>query len=123
MMMLGARKKVKKSSHQFSGNVHVKKGDLVMIIAGKHKGTTGVVKAVFPKTSKALVEGITVKKAVKPNPQYGIEGGLVDMEVPINTSKLMVVDPQTQQPSRIRRSVDENGKKSRVFVKTGNMAD
>ncbi|MFM7468553.1 MAG: 50S ribosomal protein L24 [Vampirovibrionales bacterium] len=121
--MLGAKRKHKKTNHQFSGKVHVKKGDLVVVTVGKYKGHTGTVTAVFPKFGKATVEGVTVKKAVKPNPQFGIQGGITDIPLALNTSKLMIVDPQTQKPSRIRYQTDEAGKKVRVFVKTGNQAD
>jgi len=81
----------------------LKKGDEVVVITGKDKGKRGQVLKVNPDTNRVLVAGINVvKKAVKPNPQSGREGGIVDKEAAIHASNVMLVDPKTQKPTRKR---------------------
>lgn len=81
----------------------LKKGDEVLVITGKDKGKRGQVARVMPTTNAVLVTGINlIKKAVKPNPQTGVEGGLVTKEAPIDASNVMRVDPATGKPTRKR---------------------
>lgn len=102
---------------------HVKKGDTVMIIAGKDKGKTGTIKRVFRSKGKVLVEGLNiVKKAVRPNPMLGQRGGIVEMEAPLNVSKVMLYDTKNNQASRAKVTVIE-GKRIRVAKKTGEQFD
>jgi large subunit ribosomal protein L24 len=103
---------------------HVKRGDMVMVIAGKDKGKVGTVKRVLRSRGKVLVEGINiVKKAVRPNPQLGQEGGLIEMEAPLYVCKVMLYDVKNSQPSRAK-SIDVEGKgKIRVSKKSGEHFD
>jgi large subunit ribosomal protein L24 len=97
---------------------HVKKGDTVMVIAGKDKGKTGTVKRVFRNKGKVLVEGLNiVKKAVRPNPMLGQRGGIIEMEAPLFVSKVMLYDIKNNQPSRAKIKI-VNGKAVRVSKKT-----
>jgi len=81
----------------------LKKGDEVIIIAGKDKGKRGQIIKVDPIANKVLVSGLNlIKKAVKPNPQTGTEGGIVTKEAPIHASNVALVDPTTQKPTRKR---------------------
>jgi large subunit ribosomal protein L24 len=101
----------------------VKKGDTVMVIAGKDKGKTGTIKRVFRSKGKVLVEGLNiVKKAVKPNPMLGQRGGIVEMEAPLYVSKVMLYDTKNSQPSRARVEVLD-GKRVRIAKKTGEQFD
>ena len=97
---------------------HIKKGDKVQVLAGESKGKTGTVIRMLPGQNKALVEGVNVvKKHQKPsatNPQ----GGIVDQEAPIHLSNLMLVDPKTNEPTRVGRKKDDNGKLVRYSKKT-----
>lgn len=107
---------------------HIKRGDTVYVLTGSSKGQTGVVKQVMKEQGKALVEGINLKKkAVKPNPMLGVQGGLIESEVPISLSNLMVYDHTIGKPTRVRREVvaDANGKQKRVrvSVKSGEKLD
>ena len=92
----------------------IKKGDTVMVISGAQKGTTGEVTSVDPKSNSAIVQGVNVRtKHQKPsmtNPQ----GGITKMEVPVNMSKLMPLDPSTKKPTRIKIKTLADGKKVRV---------
>jgi large subunit ribosomal protein L24 len=99
--------------------IRLKKGDTVVVVAGKEKGKTGNVIATHPRENKVTVEGINiVKKAVKPtrtNPQ----GGIVAITKPIWVSKVAIVDPSTKKASRIGYQLDKEGSKTRVFKSSG----
>ena len=81
----------------------LKKGDEVLVITGKDRGKRGQVTKVSPSTNRVVVAGINlVKKATKPNPQTGAEGGMVTKEASIHASNVMLVDPASQKPTRKR---------------------
>ncbi|KHD85728.1 50S ribosomal protein L24 [Bacillus ginsengihumi] len=102
--------------------MHVKKGDKVMVISGKDKGKTGTILAAFPKKDRVIVEGVNVvKKHSKPS-QANPQGGIFDKEAPIHVSNVMVVDPKTNEPTRIGYQVVD-GKKVRVAKKSGEVLD
>jgi large subunit ribosomal protein L24 len=93
--------------------LHVKTGDTVMVISGKDKGKTGIIKRVFMDRGKILVEGVNIiKKATRPN-QANLQGGIIEMEAPLQVSKVMLFDHATNKPVRIRHQVVD-GKKVRV---------
>jgi large subunit ribosomal protein L24 len=95
----------------------LKKGDTVVVTAGKDKGKEGKITKVIPKENKVIVEGINVaKKSVKPNGQF--EGGIIDIEKPIDASNVMIKDPKTGKPTRIGHTVDKDGKKVRITKKS-----
>ena len=98
--------------------MRVKKGDTVVVIAGKDKGKKGTVTKVFTKANRVLVEGVNVitkhQKPTAVNPQ----GGIINKEAPIHISNVMPVDPETGKGTRVRFEV-KDGKKVRVSVKSG----
>ncbi|GLY12775.1 MULTISPECIES: 50S ribosomal protein L24 [Bacillaceae] len=102
--------------------MNVKKGDKVMVITGKDKGKTGIVLAAFPKKDRVLVEGINiVKKHAKPS-QVNPQGGIISQEAPIHVSNVMLLDPKTNEPTRVGFKVVD-GKKVRVAKKSGETLD
>ena len=104
--------------------VHVRKDDTVQVISGKDRGKRGRVLRVMPKDSRALVEGVNmVKRHTKPIPQRNIKGGVVEKEGAIHISNLMVVDPDTDKPTRVGRKVLEDGKRVRVAKRSGAVLD
>ena len=104
-------------------NLHVKKGDTVIVITGKDKGKKGKVLAAFPKQNRVLVEGINlVKRHTKPNPANP-QGGIVTQESAIHVSNVMAADPKTGEPTRVGYKVLENGNKVRYAKKSGEMFD
>ena len=104
--------------------VHVRKDDTVQVISGKDRGKRGRVLRVMPKDSRALVEGVNmVKRHTKPIPQRNIKGGVVEKEGAIHISNLMVVDPDTDKPTRVGRKVLEDGKRGRVAKRSGAVLD
>ena len=81
----------------------LKKGDTVVVIAGKEKGKRGEIAKVSPASNKVLVTGLNlIKKATKANQQTGEGGGIITKEAPIHASNVMLVDPTTQKPTRKR---------------------
>lgn len=110
------RKNINSIQKRFAPKLHIKKGDEVIIIAGKEKGNKGVVSKVLVSQSRAIVEGRNLaKKHVKP--QQDQPGGIQEVEMPIHVSNLMLVDKKGT-PSRIGRK-EENGKLVRYFKKSG----
>ncbi len=97
---------------------HVKRGDTVMVISGKDKGKTGLVKQIFKARGKVVVEGLNImKKAVKPNPMAGQKGGIVEMEAPLHISNVMIYDAKASKPTRIKRQqITDGGSKRWVRV-------
>jgi large subunit ribosomal protein L24 len=101
----------------------VKKGDTVVVIAGKNKGKSGEVLRVLPKADKVLVAGVNiVTKHVKPS-QQNPQGGRVQREAPLHISNVMVADPQDGKPTRIRYNVLNDGRKVRIAVRSGEQID
>lgn len=101
---------------RFATKLHVKKGDMVKVISGDNKGKSGRIVTVYPKTSRAIVEGLNmVSRHTKPNAQNP-QGAIVKKEAPIHISNLMVMSGST--PSRVGRKV-EGDKIVRVAKKTG----
>jgi large subunit ribosomal protein L24 len=98
---------------------HVKKGDIVVVMAGDDKGKTGEVMRVYPDKDKVLVQGVNMVykhlRRSRENPQ----GGRIQKEMPINISNVLPVDPKTNQPTRVGFKVKEDGSKQRVAKKSG----
>ena len=101
--------------------VKVKKGDTVVVIAGKDKGARGKVIAAYPRLDKILVEGVNrVKKhtRIRTTQRGAKTGGIVTQEAAIHVSNVMVVDPDGK-PTRVGYRIDDNGQKVRVARSTG----
>lgn len=99
----------------------VVKNDTVLVISGNYNGKKGKVLKVFPKGQRVIVEGVNfIKRHTKPT-QKNPQGGIVEKEAPIHVSKLMVVCPKCDAPSRIGRQVLEDGKRVRVCKSCGEM--
>ncbi len=95
----------------------IKKGDKVRVLAGKDKGKTGKVITVYPKKSRALVEGINMaKKCYRKSQQYP-QGAIIPKEMPIQISNLGLLSPVSGKPTRIKTLVAGDGSKQRVSAK------
>ncbi len=96
----------------------IRKGDEVVVLAGKDKGKRGVVLS-RKSESHVVVEGVNVaKKHVRPNPMKGVQGGIVDKAMPIHVSNVALFDAKTGKPSRVAIRA-EGGKSIRVLKATG----
>lgn len=94
------------------------KGDEVIVITGKDKGRRGTVRQMLD--DKAIVDNVNVvKKHQKGNPNAGVTGGIIDKEMPIELSNLMVFNPATGKGDRVGIKILDDGKKVRVFKSNG----
>jgi large subunit ribosomal protein L24 len=103
----------------------LKKDDLVQVVAGKDKDKQGKIVKVYPETQRVLVEGVNlVKRHVRPN-QMNPDGGIMTRPAPISFSNVMIIDPETQKPTRVGKkwvedsSVKKGGRWIRVAKKSG----
>jgi large subunit ribosomal protein L24 len=98
----------------------IKKGDRVVVIAGKDKGKTGEVTKAMPTDQKVVVAGVNIITRHRKPSQANPQGGLERTEAPIHVSNVAVEDPKTGKPTRVRFE-DRDGKKVRVAVKSGEL--
>ena len=97
----------------------IKKGDEVIVITGKDKGKQGTVTALAP-NGKCFVGGINlVKKHTKPNPQEGIQGGIIEKESLIDLSNIAIFNPSSKRADKVLISISEEGKRTRVYKSSG----
>ena len=97
------------------------KGDEVIVITGKDKGRRGVVLSRVD-AERVLVEGVNrVKKHVKPNPMKGVQGGIVDKDMPVHISNVALFNPATKKADRVGIKVLDDGRKVRVFKSNGEL--
>jgi large subunit ribosomal protein L24 len=97
----------------------LKKGDLVMVMSGKDRGTKGHILEVIRAKDRVVVEGVNiVKKRIKPTAENP-SGGIIEKEAPIHISNVMLVDPKTGKPTRVGYKFDKDGKKVRYSKKSG----
>jgi large subunit ribosomal protein L24 len=99
----------------------LKTGDKVVVIAGANKGKEGKITKVLD--DKVVVEGVNVaKKHLKPKNNNGT-GEIVEVERPIHKSNVMLVDPKTKKPTKVKIDFDKNGKKVRISKKSNEKID
>ncbi len=106
--------------------MRIKVGDEVEVIAGNDKGVQGTVQRVIPDQNRVVVSGVNVvKKHQKPQQTGGTlsPGGIIEFEAPISASNVMLVDPQTGEPTRIGIHRDEDGNRIRYAKKSGQDID
>jgi large subunit ribosomal protein L24 len=97
----------------------IRSGDRVLVIRGNHKGQEGTVLRVEPEKNRVVIEGINRRKRHMKPSQTNPEGGIVEFEAPVHVSNVMLVDPSSGEPTRVRRQVGQDGKRERVAVRSG----
>lgn len=103
----------------------IRKGDEIVVVTGKDKGRRGTVLQLF-EDGRVLVEGVNVaKKHQKGNPNAvpPVEGGIVDKEMPLDISNVLVFNPKTKKGDRVGIRVSKDGSKERIFRSTGETVD
>ncbi len=101
----------------------IRKGDTVILIAGRDKGRKGAVIEVLA-GDRVRVEGLNLaKKHQKPNPNANVQGGIIEREAPLHVSNVLIVNPVTQKGDRVGFKSLENGRKVRVFKSNNEMVD
>ena len=98
--------------------LHVTKGDMVQVISGDDAGKRARVLRVHPKTGRVTLEGVNVVKRHKKASQT-TEAGIVQFPAPIHHSKVMLLDPKSGEPTRVRRRIDKDGTMERIAVRSG----
>jgi len=102
--------------------MHIAKDDTVIVLSGKYRGKMGRVLRVYPDKAQLIVEHVNmIKRHTRPNPQKGIQGGIIEKEGPIQASKVMVVDPTSGKPTRVGHKRLADGKKVRIARRSGEM--
>ena len=99
--------------------LHVAKGDTVRVISGEHRGKEGKVLRVYPKEFRVEVEGVNIVKKHKRAASANEESGIVELTAPMAASKVMLLDPKSGEPTRVRRRLDKDGTAERIAVKSG----
>nr|WP_211100220.1 50S ribosomal protein L24 [Azospirillum halopraeferens] len=100
----------------------IKTKDRVIVLTGRDKGKTGEVVKVLPKENRVIVQGVNiVKKHVRPSARS--EGGIVEIEAPIDASNVAHIDPKDQKPTRVGFKILEDGRKVRVAKRSGEIID
>ena len=100
----------------------LKKGDRVIVLAGKDKGKSGEIVQVIPAEERAIVRGVNMVKRHQRQTQ-GQEGGIITKEAAIHLSNLALADPKDNKPTRVGFSVKEDGTKVRVAKRSGDVVD
>jgi large subunit ribosomal protein L24 len=100
----------------------IRKGDKVIVLAGRDKGKSGEVIRVMPKENRALVRGVNlVKRHQRQTPKQ--EGGIISKEAPIHLSNVTIADPKTGKPTRIGFRILDDGRKVRFAKASGDLID
>ncbi|MCR4398483.1 MAG: 50S ribosomal protein L24 [Firmicutes bacterium] len=99
--------------------IHVKTGDTVYVLSGKNKGKRGKVLRVIPDKGTVMVEGVNIVKKHQRPTQKVTQGGIIEKEAPIPSSKVMLVCPRCNRPARTGKKLLESGKTARVCKKCG----
>lgn len=105
--------------------MHIKKGDLVKVLSGKEKGKSGKILEIDRTKLRARVEGLMVVKRHVGRGKLASapEGGIIEKSGTIHVSNLMVVDPKTNEPTRIGRKKNDDGRNARYSKRTGEFID
>jgi large subunit ribosomal protein L24 len=109
--------------------MRIRTDDTVLVTGGKDRGKTGKVIRTDPKKGKVFVEGLNIVKrhqrprSVKDAQKGGEVGGIIEAEGPIHVSNVMLLDPETNKPTRVKVERGKDGKRKRVSAKTGNPID
>ena len=99
--------------------LHVTKGDTVRVMRGDEKGKEGKVIRVYTKTGRVTIEGINIVKRHRKARRAEEQSGIVDFPAPMHASNVMLIDPKSGKPTRVRVRLDEDGTKERISIKSG----
>ena len=105
-------------------SMSIRKNDQVVVRAGKDRGKRGRVLRMTPDKNRVVVEGVNIiKRHTKANPQKNIKGGIIEREAPIHASNVMLVDPETNEATRIGHKTLPDGRRVRIGRKSGATVD
>ena len=102
----------------------LRKNDVVLVRTGKNRGKRGRVLRVLSEENRLVIEGVNmIKRHTRPNPQKNIKGGIVEREAPIHASNVMLLDPDTNEPTRLGIKTLPDGRRVRISRKSGTVVD
>ena len=110
----------KKEAPSRRKKLRIVRGDRVRVIRGNFRDMEGRVLRVDRNEEQVVVEGVNMRKRHQRPSQKDPEGGIMSFEAPIHVSNVMLIDPSSAEPSRLRMQVDKDGTKERIAVKSGN---
>ena len=99
--------------------LHVTRGDTVRVMRGDDKGKEGKVLRVYPKTGRVTIEGVNIVKKHRKARRENEQSGIIDFPAPVHASNVMLIDPKSGAPTRVRARIDDDGTKERISVKSG----
>jgi large subunit ribosomal protein L24 len=115
----GKRSRIRHQVNAQRVKLVISKGDTVRVVRGDDRGREGKVLRVFPKTGRVLVEGVNIVKRHRRARRPEEQSEIVDMPAPVHASNLMLLDPKSGEPSRVKMRIDADGTKERIAVKSG----
>ena len=113
------KKKRAKNAPVVRHKMSITKGDTVRVMVGAEKGKEGTVLRVDRKKRRVVIEGVRMLKRHKQARAEGEEGGIIEFEGPVDVSNVMLLDPKSGEPTRIRKKRDKDGTRERISVKSG----
>ena len=102
------------------GTSRIARGDRVRVIRGNHREAEGTVLRVLRGSNRVVVQGVNMRKRHTRPTQANPEGGIITFEAPVHISNVMLIEPASGEPSRVRIRVEPDGLKERIAVKNGN---
>ena len=117
----GKRSKLR---HQYNAErvaTHITKGDTVRVMRGEERGKEGKVLRVYLKKGRATVEGLNLVKKHRKARRAEEKSEIIDLPAPMSLSNLMLLDPKSGEPTRVRMRIDEDGTKERISAKSGDV--
>jgi large subunit ribosomal protein L24 len=115
----GIRSRVRHVKNAEREPLSVTKGDTVRVMRGEDRGKEGKVIRVFPKTGRVTVEGVNMAKRHRKARRAEEQSAIIDFPAPVHASNLMLLDPKSGKPTRVRARIDTDGTKERISVKSG----
>ena len=114
-----SKKNHNKNTSKQVAPMKIRKGDRVMVLAGKDRGKEGVVAFAFPEKGTVIVEGLNVAKKHQKPTRATMQGGIIDKDMPIDVSNVAVVSPSDGKPTRVGYRFTPEGRKIRICKRTG----
>lgn len=99
--------------------MRVRRGDRVRVIRGNHRGQEGTVLRVEPDKNRVVIQGVNSRKRHRKPSQLNPEGAIISFEAPVHASNVMLIDPTTGEPTRVRSQLNAQGERERVGVGSG----
>ena len=115
----GIRNRTRHEINSERVRLHVARGDTVRVVRGDDKGKQGKILRVFTKTGRVTIEGVNIVKKHRKARRAEEQSQIMEMPAPVHASNVMLLDPKSGVPTRVRARIDTDGTKERISVKSG----